>query len=138
MFRTDLLQTSIEVRLKPSFFAKPPFRSYFFVGDTLLLILSLVILGFVIVEYWSRLTAVSIFGLGMVGFSMIAIWSLALRCYSGIHRAFQEGECALVKDDSLAGIAISSAAGMIYWGLFFAYMMTSGTLMQLARVLSNH
>ncbi len=136
MLRLNSLRTSDEFPFQPTFFARPPFRSYFFVGDTLLLIATLSILGFVIVGYWSRLTTVSVFRLGLVGFSMVAIWVLALRCYRRIHEVYRDGEASSVSDGSPLGIAMSSAAGMIHWGLFFSYMMTTGVLMQLATVLS--
>jgi hypothetical protein len=137
MFNHKSLQTSDEFPFQPSFFAKPPFRSYFFVGDSVLFVVSLSILGFVIVGHWSRLTTISVFWLGLVGFSMVAIWFLALRCYRRIHEVFRDSEASSVGDGSALGIAMSSAAGMIHWGLFFAYMMTAGVLMQLDRVLSG-
>ena len=137
MLNRNLLQTSDEFPFQPSFFAKAPFRSYFFVGDTVLFGVSLTILGFVIVGHWSVLTGISAFWLGLVGFSMVAIWVLALRCYRRIHEAFRDSEGSSVRDGSALGIAMSSAAGMIHWGLFFAYLMTSGVLMQLDKVLSG-
>ena len=137
MLDHNSLQTSDEFPFQPSFFAKPPFRSYFFVADTVMFVVSLSILGFVIVGHWSRLTTICVFWLGLVGFSMGAIWVLALRCYRRIHGAFRETEGSSVRDGSALGIAMSSAAGMIHWGLFFAYLMTSGVLMQLDKVLSG-
>ena len=131
------LSTSDEFPFKPSFFSSPPFRSYFFVCDTLLLVVTLSILGVVIVSDWSRLSTISIYWLGLVGFSMVAIWVFALRCYRRIHDVYRSGEDNPFDDGSLVVVAMSSAAGMIHWGLFFAYMMTAGTLMQLARVLAN-
>lgn len=140
MYETDQSQTRDEFpfQFRASFFANPPFRSYFFVGDTVLLIGALSILGFVIVRYWLRLPAISIFWLGLVGSCMIAVWVAALRCYSRIHEMLRSGSANSVGDGSPLGVAISSAAGMIHWGLFFAYMMTAGVLMQLDRVLSSH
>ncbi|MFC5863941.1 hypothetical protein ACFPT7_16675 [Acidicapsa dinghuensis] len=120
-----------------SFFANPPFRSYFFVWDTLLLCATLAILGFVVIKYWSSLQAVSIFWLGLAGFCMITLWVMALRCYRRIHVILRNDEVSTVSEDSFLGVAISSAAGMIQWGLFFAYMMTAGVLMQLAVILSG-
>ena len=131
------INQSDEFPFQPSFFANRPFRSYFFVGDTLLLILTLAILGYVIVHYWERLPAVSLFWLVLIGFGMIAIWTLALRCYRRIHESFRSDASDSVDNRSLLGVALSSAAGMIHWGLFFAYMMTGGLLMQLDRVLSG-
>jgi hypothetical protein len=136
MLKFGLLETS-EFSFQPSFFAKSPFRRHVFVGDTVLLILTLSILGFVIVRYWSRLSAISVYWLGLVTFCMVALWVLALRCYRRIHEVFRDGDACSVSDDSLLGVAMSSAAGMIHWGLFFAYFMTAGLLMQLAWVLSG-
>jgi len=137
MFKLSLRGTSDEFPFQPSFFANPPLRSYFFVGDTVLLIATMSILGFVIMSYWPCLSAISVFWLGLVGFSMVALWVQALRCYRRIHEAFRDGAENLVSDGSLLGVAMSSAAGMIHWGLFFAYFMTSGVLIQLDRVLSG-
>jgi hypothetical protein len=137
LLRTSDVGASDEFPFQPSFFAKSPFRSYFFVGDTLLLIVTLSILGFVIVSYWPRLPAISVYWLGLVGFSMVAVWVLALRCYLRIHDVYRGGAASSVSDGSLLGVAMSSAAGMIQWGLFFAYLMTGGVLMQLDRVLSG-
>jgi hypothetical protein len=131
-----LPKTSDEVPFQPSSFAKPPFRSYFFVGDTLLLLVTLLILGFVLIKYWPLLPSISLYWLGLVGFCMAAVWVLALRCYLRIHELFQSGAASSVPDSSPLGVAMSSAAGMIHWGLFFAYLMTGGVLMQLAKVLS--
>ena len=136
---TSDLGTSNEFpfQFPPSFFAKPPFRSYFFVGDTLLLIATLSILGFLIFRYWPRLPTISIYWLGLVGFCMVALWVGALRCYRRIHELYQDGAVSSARDGSLLGVAMSSAAGMINLGLFFAYFMTAGLLMQLDRVLSG-
>src|SRR6185437_3480422 len=138
MFETDQSPTRDEFPFQASFFANPPFRSYFFVGDTVLLIGALSILGYVVVRYWQRLPAVSLFWLVLTGFGMIAVWTLALRCYRRIHETFRSGSAHSVSDGSPLGVAMSSAAGMIHWGLFFAYMMMAGVLMQLDRVLSSH
>jgi len=131
------LSTSDEFPFKPSFFSNPPFRSYFFVCDTLLLIVTLSLLGFVLVNYWSLLSTISVFWLGLVGVCMVAVWVLALRCYRRIHEVYRIGEDNSVGDSSRLGIAMSSAAGMIQWGLFFAYFMTAGILMQLASCLGG-
>jgi hypothetical protein len=136
MLELNSVRKSNEFPFQPSFFENPPFRSYFFVGDTLLLVASLSILGFVIVSDWARLPAVSVFWLGLVGFCMVALWTMALRCYRRIHEVFQSDKGSSVSEGSSLGVAMSSAAGMIHWGLFFAYMMTAGVLMQLSRVLS--
>jgi hypothetical protein len=125
-----------QVPFGPLFFAKPPFRSYFFVGDTLLLLVALSILGFVLVKYWTLLPAISVYWLGLAGFCMVAVWVVALRCYRRIHELFQSGAVSSVPDGSPLGVAMSSAAGMIQWGLFFAYFITAGVLMQLANVLA--
>ena len=137
MLELNQLRPTDEFPYQPSFFVNPPVRSYFFVGDTLLLIATLAILGFVIVSYWQRLPAVSLFWLVLVGFGMIALWALALRCYRRVHEFFRNDASNSVSDGSFLGVALSSAAGMIHWGLFFAYMMTAGVLMQLDRVLSG-
>jgi hypothetical protein len=121
-------------QFQPSFFAKPPFRSYFFVGDTLLLIVTLSILSFVIVSYWPRLHAISVYWLGLVGLCMVAVWVEAFRCYRRIHELYQDDAASSVSDGSALGIAMSSAAGMVHWGLFFAYLMTAGVLMQLGNL----
>jgi hypothetical protein len=137
MLKLNSSRTSDEFPFRPSFFANPPFRSYFFVGDTVLLIATLSILGFVIVRYWSRLPAISLYWLGLVGFCMVAVWVLALRCYSRIYELLRSGTTDPVSEGSLLAVAMSSAAGMIHWGLFFAYMIAIGTLMQIDRVLSG-
>jgi hypothetical protein len=137
MLKFNLLEDSKEFPFQPSFFSNPPFRSYFFVGDTALLIMTLSILGFVIVRYWPRLPTITVIWLGLVGFSMVPLWVLALRCYRRIHEAFRNSAESSVSGDSLLGIAMSSAAGMIYWGLFFAYFITAAVLMQLDRALSG-
>jgi hypothetical protein len=138
VFKLNILGSSNEVPFQPSFFAKPPFRSYFFIGQTLLLAMALSILGLVLASYWPRLSAINIYWLGLVGFCMVTVWILALRCYRRIHELFEGGAVGSVSDDSPLGVAMSSAAGMIFWGLFFGYMMTIGVLMQLANVLSSH
>lgn len=138
MLELNSRRTSDEFPFQPSFFANPPFRSYFFVGDTLLLAICLSILGFVVVRYWERLPTISVYWLGLVGFGMVALWVLALRCYRRVHEAFRREADESVSASSLPGVAMSSAAGMIHWGLFFAYMMTAGVLMQLATALSGH
>lgn len=137
MFKLNSAESSDRFYLQPSFFARPPFRSYFFAGDTLLLIADLSILGYVIVRYWPRLPSTSVFWLGLVGFSMLGLWTLALQCYRRIHDASRDAELYSVSGTSLLGIALSSAASMIHWGLFFALFMTAGVLMQLDRVLSG-
>lgn len=134
---TSSLGTSDEFPFQPSFFSKSPFRSFFFVGDTLLLILTLAILGFVVVGHWPRLPAISVYWLCLVGFSMIAIWVLALRCYLRMHEVYRGGTENSIRDGSLLGVIMSSAASMIQWGLFFAFLMTGGVLMQLDRALSG-
>lgn len=131
------LSSSDEFPFKPSFFSSPPFRSYFFVCDTLLLIVTLSLLGFVIVNYWLLLSTISVFWLGLVGFCMVAVWAFALRCYRRIHEVYRSGEDNSLGDGSPLGVAMSSAAGMIQWGLFFAYLMTAGLLMQLAKALGS-
>src|SRR6185437_8557540 len=112
MFEVDQSHTrdGFPFQFQASFFANPPFRSYFFVGDTVLLITSLSILSFVMVRYWWRLPAISIFWLGLAGFCMIAVWVSALRCYSRIHEMFRSGLANSVGDGSPLGVAVSSAA----------------------------
>jgi hypothetical protein len=144
MLKLNLLGTSdpgtsneFPFQFQPSFFTKPPFRSYFFLSDTLLLITTLSILCFVTISYWPRLHAISVLWLSLVGFCMVAVWVGALRCYLRIHELYRDGAASSVSDGSLLGVAMSSAAGMIQWGLFFAYIMIGGVLMQLDRVLSG-
>ncbi len=138
MLNISSQQISDEFPFQPSFFAKAWFRSYFLVGDTLLLAICLSILGFVVIHYWKRLPTISVYWLALVGFGMIALWALALRCYRRVHEAFRREADESMSANSLQGVAMSSAAGMIHWGLFFAYMMTAGVLMQLATALSGH
>lgn len=138
MLNLSSQRVSDEFPFQSSFFAKPWFRSYFFVGDTLLLAMCLSMLVFVIVRYWTRLPATAVLWFGLVSFAMVALWVLALRCYRRISRAFQGDVVEPIAVDSLLELAMSTAAGMIHWGLFFAYMMTAGVLMQLERVLASH
>jgi hypothetical protein len=67
---------------------------------------------------------------------MVLLWLLALRCYRRVHELFQSGTASSVPDSSPLGVTMSCAAGMIHWGLFFAYLMAAGILMQLANVLT--
>ena len=137
MLKLSLPISSNGIPFPPSFFAKSPFRSYFIIGDTLLLLVSLSILSFVLVRYWSVLPAISIYWLGLVGFCMLAIWALALRCYRRVHELFQSGAVSSVPRSSPLGVAMSSAAGMIHWGLLLGYAMAVGVLMQVANILSH-
>jgi hypothetical protein len=138
VLKFNLLDGSNEFPFSASLFANPPFRSYFFLCLTVWLVVALSILGFVLAAYWPRLPAISVYWLSLVGVCMITIWVLALRCYRRIHDVLQGDASSLVRDDSPVGVAASSAAGMIFWGLFFGYFMTAGVLMQLAGVLSRH
>jgi hypothetical protein len=137
MHNVILPQNSGEVPFRPTFFVRPPFRSYFFVSNTLFLIATLSILVFVLSKYWALLPATSVYWLGLVGFCMMLLWFLALRCYRRIHELFQSGAASSVRSGSPLEVVMSSAAGMIHWGLFFGYFMTAAVLMQFANVLST-
>ena len=135
--KLGLPMSSNGLALRPSFFSNTPFQSYFIIGDTLLLLATLSMLGFILVRYWSLLAAISIYWFGLVGLCMFGIWVVALRSYRRIHELFQRNAGSPVPYDSPLGIAMSSAAGMIHGGLLLAYVMAMGVLMQVAKILSH-
>lgn len=130
-----LSESADRIPFRPTFFAKSPFRSYFFVCDTLLLAVVLSVQGFILAHYWSRLTAVGAFWLALAGVCMVGIWLLALRCYRMIHELIANGGAGLVSDDSLPGVAMSVAGAMIHGGLFLGCMMMLGALIGMSSCL---
>ena len=122
----------------PAYFSKPPFRSYFFVTNTLLFAMALSVLVFDLVSGWSVFAASTILWLCIIGGCMVAFWVLALRSYASVRCSLKARVGMRVDDSSVESAALSSAAAMLHWGMFFAYFMTMGALMQLGNALRHH
>ncbi len=118
------------------FFAEPPHRSFLFVSETIFCLLTLAILGFVIIRYWSQWSIGGICWLGAVGWSIIIFWTSASRCYQRLHRIFVGTAEGRLRDDRSLSIVMSAAAEMIYRGLFVVCLATTGVLIQLADSIS--
>ncbi len=126
---TDRLSTENDLPGMSGYFLRPPLRSFYFVGNSVLVVIDLS--GFVLLLWrgWDRLSLGAVLWLGMAVGCLLALWFGALRQHWDIHLLFISRRIEKVERGSPLEILLSAAAKMAYSWLFFAFFMVGAFLL---------
>lgn len=117
------------------FFSRSAFRSGFFVADTVLLGLTLMIGSLVLASHWHSLTFLMVASVSAVLIGNVMVWLAALRAHRRIHSLYQSGAIQAVVVGSPLELVIRVASGTTHLGLFCTPLFVSVLLMRLDKVL---
>jgi hypothetical protein len=119
------------------FFERSPFRSYFFVIDTLLLVMSFASGLLVYQRHHERLSPVAVSTVCIALGGMCLLWQAALRSHRRINQLYRSGAIREVSPGSPLEATIRTAAGMLHLGLCYTFVLTGILLLQIGRLLGH-
>ena len=119
----------------PQFFAKSPFRSYYFVANTVTLVLAIFLCVGVLVRYWGRLPEFTGMWLGIAIGGTLMLWARALRDHGKVREFFTKGQIGQVSPGSPLDVALHVAATMTHLGLMYTFLFVAVLVVQVARAL---
>jgi hypothetical protein len=105
------------------YFASPPFRSYFFLGDSVILLVVTGMAIFVLATHGNQIPPSTMFCLGSSMVFMFVFWSLAFRNYKLIHKLRSQGQIGQVLSGSPVDLTLRAAATMMRIGMFGMFML---------------
>ncbi len=117
------------------FFAKPPFRSYYFLADTTFLVIVSLLVAFILAAYWKQLTPSMVLWLLLTIACLASFWLLSLRNYRKLHELYRGAGLAGGQRARELAAAMAAAATATQSGLFAALFIAAGLLMQVADLL---
>ena len=117
------------------FFARRPFRSYYFGSGTLMLVFFLFLGVVLVVRHWAQLPDFGLVWLAVGTAGLLRFWIQALRSYLELHELYAQGEFDKVSSGSPLDVGLRVAAAMISSGLFFACFIAFALLMALGSAL---
>ena len=117
------------------FFARSPFRSYYFVANTVTLVLAIFLCVGVLVRYWGRFPEFTATWVGAAIAAMLLLWGRALRDHRKIRELYTRGQIGQVSPGSPLDVALRVAASMTHLGLTYTILLVSALVVQLARAL---
>jgi hypothetical protein len=118
-----------------SFFAKPALRTSYFLGDTALSFLVLVILAVTIIRYAHRLPALGLFLLGAVVFGLFSFWLAVFRVHSSIHELVASGVLKAPEPGSSTDKAFATVAALNFQSMLHASGLVGSCVMALVEIL---
>ena len=119
----------------PQFFARSAFRSYYFVANTVTLVLAIFLTVGILVRYWGRLPEFTGMWLGIAIAGMLMLWARALRDHRKIRELYAKGEIGQVSPGSPLDVALHVAATMTHLGLTYTFLLVAALVVQVARAL---
>ncbi len=116
-----------------SSFSRPAFQTQYFVGNSLLLICVLALLGFVTARYWTQLPSLSVFLFAGVAFGLISFWVTILRTHFAYHKLTKSGQ--LPESRSREDLAMGTIAALCFQALLSISGLVMLCLMALVEIL---
>ncbi len=120
------------------FIASSPFRTNYFLSNTILLLFIIIGLVGEIMHCWQRLPALSCFLLGGVIFGLLGIWNTVFRTHREIQRLLASESVAYPEPGSLADMALGAVAGLSFHALFTASSPVMLCAMAMYEAICNH
>lgn len=114
------------------FFAKPPLRSWGLLGESFLPVLVMFLIGFVAVKGWHQLRVFSLVWMGLAVTHLLLLLLLSWKIYSRLHKLHAAGQLGTGTASSPLDSAISAAAFMIHYSLFYGPVAAAAILLALA------
>ena len=121
--------------LGPRFFAMSPFHSYFFVCDSLLCIMAVLLNLFVLMRYWTTTGSFTHFWLIVNLWVMILFWVKSWQHHERIRRLFQTGALSEIEPGSSVDVVMLTTGSLMNLGLFYFFSVSIGLLNLIANIL---
>jgi hypothetical protein len=99
------------------FLLKKPFRTAYFISNTVLFLSVLLEIIVVLLHYWGLLVPLARFLLFGVGFGLITFWTGVLRVHRAYHGLLTSGRTPPPESGSLADLALGTVASLIFQSL---------------------
>lgn len=121
-----------------TFYARPVFRSAFFLVDTFLLLLITGMHVFVLFRYWPALTFPSIGRLFGILLGIWLVWWKAYTSHQRLNSLYSPPMISKSHEDRLQAELLRVAATMTHNAMFFLYLLVALLLMNYDYVLNHH
>ncbi|MFZ0415333.1 MAG: hypothetical protein WBE20_10290 [Candidatus Acidiferrales bacterium] len=117
------------------FYTKSAFKSYFFILDFVLLLVTTALNIFVLTKYWALLSSFSHFWLVVNAAALISLWFLAVRYRRRLQELHTMGGAIGSQAGSPLETALRVAATVMHMGLFYGFLLLAGLLNLMANIL---
>jgi hypothetical protein len=121
--------------LGPKFLAGSPLSSYFFLVDTVLLLVASCLNVFVLVNYWGRTATFTHFWLIVNFAAMITFWVKVWQHHKRIRQLFRTGAITTVEPGSPLDSVMHTAGSLMHLSLYYLYFFLAGLLNLIANIL---
>lgn len=124
-----------DVRGGSQFFEQSPFRSTFFVVDTVLLGFALLIGGLELFRHWAQVPSITAMLVIAVLAGVVMLWTAGIRTHGRVHALYRSGDIRGVPSESPLDVAIRAASGMLHLALFYSCLFVIVLMAQFDKLL---
>jgi hypothetical protein len=126
-----------EPRIASNFFARVPFRSYYFIAGTVMMGINLVIVGLIAVRFWSRMPALAMAEVGLAVVAMLVLWNRAYLTCRKLHEVYSEAKMNASFARSPLDTTLRNAAAITGASLSFSFFTAGWLLLALGSALRS-
>jgi hypothetical protein len=122
----------------PTFFARGPLRSLYFIAGTASMGMSLAGVGLILVRYHSQVPTTAVLQLSLAVMGMLALWIRAYITWLRLQEVYAQAEPSPSFVRSPLDAALRNAAAIMVAALYFPFFIVFWLLVGLASVLRGH